>query len=119
MKLGIPPEELDVNRRRAVEKALLHQTIQVERNDFSGMELMLTCQAQMLHQLFARSAEKYAQAEMPDAARPYGNIALKAQNYCRMTVHAITQMKGSHKPRKLYDESICGMTYEEFIASKS
>ncbi len=106
MKIGIPSQALDTNRLRAVEEALLHQIVKIEDNDFSGMELLLTCQAQMLHQLFTRSAEKYAASDIPDTARPYGNIALKAQSYCRMTVTTLTQMKKGLPRKKSRNELI-------------
>jgi hypothetical protein len=105
-KIGIPPQALDIKRLHSVEEALRHQIIKIENNDFSGMELLLTCQAQMLHQLFTRSAEKYAASDMPDATRPYGNIALKAQSYCRMTVNTLTQMKHGLSRKKSRNELI-------------
>lgn len=96
MRLEAPSQKFDAS---GVQEALKSQAQQISQNDLSGIETMLSVQTQMLHTLFAQAIEKYATARGFDSFKHYGNIALKAQSYCRMTVAAISKVKNAgHTP---------------------
>ncbi len=75
-----------------IENAFVEQSARIEQDNLDGMKTMLGAQAQTLHLLFAQAVEKYASGRSENGYA-YGNIALKAQNYFRMTVAALAEMK--------------------------
>jgi len=71
-------------------------------NDFSSaaakdngksIEKMLVGQMQLLHTIFTKAATHWSNAEYVPQYQAYGNIALKAQNLCRMTAETLVTMK--------------------------
>jgi len=59
-----------------------------------GGEAIFASQAQLLHGIFAHAVDEYASCGTEEhKAKIYSAIALRAQNYCRMTLAAMARMK--------------------------
>lgn len=61
--------------------------------DPAQLETLLANQVQVLNRIFMDAVQKYAEQQGTDGCRIHGAIALKSQNYCRMTIAAINQLK--------------------------
>jgi hypothetical protein len=59
----------------------------------SDIDAALASQAERLHGIFAHALDAYAGAGDEARAKLYSGIALRAQNYCRMTLTAMVRMK--------------------------
>ena len=59
-----------------------------------GVDEVFTSQAQLLHGVFTHAIDEFAgSGAQENKAKLYSNIALRAQNYCRMTLSAMVRMK--------------------------
>lgn len=93
MKLQDPMQRAD---REIVKESLKRNADKIKQNDFSGLEDMLSHQANMLHMIFARAVEGIAGGYL-EKQQFYGNLAMKSQNLCRMTIEAIADMKNPNR----------------------
>jgi hypothetical protein len=84
-----------------------------------GVEAALASQAQLLHGIFAHAVDEYAAAPEEHKAKLYSAIALRAQNYCRMTLTAAAKLKNlsahaimTGEKTKIEDPAIKGTQHE-------
>ena len=66
-------------------------------NNLTSIENMLLGQMQLLHTIFTKAAINWGRAETMTQYQGYGNIALKAQNLCRMTAATLADMKNPNR----------------------
>jgi hypothetical protein len=76
-----------------IARELKAQADELAAGDLSRLEMMLATQAHVLHHLFTRSTERYAEEALPERAKVFIDLALKAQTYCRLTVAALARLK--------------------------
>lgn len=77
--------------------ALHNGTKALEQGDMAHLEAMLYAQAETLSTLFHLSVTKAQSAEYLPQVQLHSDIALKAQNHCRRTIMAISDLK---QPKK-------------------
>ena len=97
LALDASAHEIDPASLAPMEKALRDHAIRIHENDFGGLEILLTCQTQMLHKLFAKSLSHYSATGSGDKQRLHGNIAIHSQKNCRITVRDLAQLKKSRR----------------------
>ncbi|MEI7669468.1 MAG: hypothetical protein WCJ33_05245 [Pseudomonadota bacterium] len=68
-----------------------------KNNDLKNVEAMLLGQTQLLHKIFTKAAISWGHAETMLQYQNHGNIALKAQNLCRMTAATLADMKNPNR----------------------
>ena len=77
--------------------ALVDMGAKVNKGDMKQVEQMLTSQAAALNMMFAdlatRAAQNMGKPEYFEAFQRYFNLALKAQNQCRMTLETLSAIK--------------------------
>lgn len=107
-RLPHPTPEVDRSQERtAIEHVLTERIERIEQGDFSDLESLLTCQAQLLHSIFLHATRKYAANTMIENSRFQSNVALKSQHYCRMTITALHRLQEEHQqPKKSRNELI-------------
>lgn len=78
---------------QALIDAVKREADRVASGDMTAMESMLVSQAYALQGVFTRMMHKTANAEYMHQIQTFSKIALKAQNQCRQTLAALSEMK--------------------------
>lgn len=78
-----------------VVKALATSAKAIKANDFAQVEELLTSQALVLNTMFGELSRRSAanMGEYIEASQRYFNMAMKAQNQCRMTLETLSAIK--------------------------
>jgi hypothetical protein len=90
VKLRNPLRQPDI---RYVMSILKEQADQIAQSGLHGFEMMLILNLPVLQMVFTKNVEKSAWGSSPEKCQIYGNLALKAQNTCRMTIETIMNLK--------------------------
>lgn len=69
----------------------------ISQGNTRRLERLLYAQAEILNTLFTRSVSKLNHAQTLEGLRAHSEIAFKAQNQCRRTVAALTELKHPKK----------------------
>ncbi len=91
--------------QRTIENTLQLGAMRIAENNLGGMEAILSHQTQILHRIFTQAVDKYAGSATPEQCKLYGDIALKAQSYCRRSMIAITALKQSEERTDRLDKA--------------
>ena len=77
--------------------AVAEYSKKAQDNDLKNVEKMLIGQTQLLHAIFTKATIRCVNADTMTQYQIYGNVALKAQNLCRMTAATLADMKNPQR----------------------
>jgi hypothetical protein len=81
----------------SIMRALREYSEEAVKDDLKSVELMLLAQTQLLNTIFIKAATRLSHAETMTQYQIYSNVALKAQNLCRMTAATLADMKNPNR----------------------